>query len=247
MPHVGVQRFTTREGQEHRAQYGQRLRPVREQKTDGAARVECLQHLRLLDDLPQARHRQHREPKQHDRPEHLAHDVRALALHREQRHEDHHRDRDHEALERRRLNLQPLDRRQHRDGRRDHAVAVEHRRADQPEQTEPAPPPRRGVAPLHRAPRERLQCQDAALAVVVCPQHEDHVFQRHHEHQPPEDQREQSEHRVGRERHAVLRVQRFLEGVERRRADVAEHHAERGDHQARPGCLRGRGHTEDAQ
>ncbi|MCY1365508.1 hypothetical protein D9M69_523550 [compost metagenome] len=210
-----------------------------DQKAHRPARVERRQHLRLLQHLPEPGQAQHQEPQQHHRPEDLADHAGAFFLHHEQPDEDGHRDRDHRALQNRRLHLQALDRRQHRDGRRDQAVAVEHGRAHQAQQPDPAPHPGPGLGPRDRVARQRLQRQDAALAVVVGAQHEHHVLERHHEHQAPEDQREQAQHRVGRERHAVLGVHRFLEGIQRRGADVAEDDAQRRDHQPRPGRMCG--------
>ena len=73
----------------------------------------------------------------------------------------------------RRVDLEPLDGGEHRDGRRDGAVAIEQRRADEPDDQEAGPPGAgRGVA----GAQQRQHGDDAALAAVVGPQDQDRVF-----------------------------------------------------------------------
>ena len=67
--------------------------------------------------------------------------------------------------------------------------------------------------------------EGAALAVVVGPQDEDHVLERHDDDQRPQDQGDHAEHHLAREG-GVARMpgcggEALLEGIERAGADVA--------------------------
>jgi hypothetical protein len=124
--------------------------------------------------------------------------------------------------------LEAFHRREHGDRRRDDAVAEQERRADDAEQDHDG-----NAGPIGDAVGgdQRQQRQDAALAVVVGAQHEHDVFERDHQHQRPEDQRHDAED-VGCQRLLVAGgAQCDGQGVERAGADVAEHHAERGERQ----------------
>jgi len=75
------------------------------------------------------------------------------------------------------------------------------------------------------------QRQNATFAVVVGAQHQLHVFDRNHQHQRPENERDDA-FDVGRRRHRVAGgVERDRERVEWTGADIAEHHAKRGQGQ----------------
>ncbi len=92
-----------------------------------------------------------------------------------------------------------------------------------------------------RPPRQRHQRQRAAFALVVGPQHEGHVFDRDDEGECPHDQRQDAQY-LAAHHDAVSRrgVQRLAEGVDRAGADVAEHHAQRAEHEhAETGLFRG--------
>ena len=83
--------------------------------------------------------------------------------------------------------------------------------------------------------QQRDQRHDAALAVVVGAHRQQDVGDRDDDHHRPEDQRDDAEHvvRADRDRVRVGRVEHGLQGVDRAGADVAEHHAERADHDGR--------------
>ena len=68
---------------------------------------------------------------------------------------------------------------------------------------------------------------------IVGAQHEQHVLERHHPEQRPEDQREDAQHALGVDSHAVMPGEHLLEGVERAGADVAVDHAGGGHQQAK--------------
>ena len=72
--------------------------------------------------------------------------------------------------------------------------------------------------------RER---EDATLAFVVGAHHEAEVLDRDDHRQRPEDQRQQAEHVVRLGALGADHVQALAQRVERARADVAEHDAER--------------------
>ncbi len=73
-----------------------------------------------------------------------------------------------------------------------HRVAVKQRAGDDAEQHD------RAAALADRALRQRHQRQRSALAVIVGAQQDDDVFQRHHDDQRPQDQREHAEHGLRR-------------------------------------------------
>ena len=130
---------------------------------------------------------------------------------------------------------QALDRRQHRDRRRDHRVAVEQRGREHAEHDQAGGPsscsPRLREISASRAKR-------AALALVVGAHRDEHIFDRHDQHQRPEDQAEHAEdvQRVDRQR--VRPDEAFLHRVERRRADIAVDDADRAEHQRGQRLLR---------
>ena len=73
------------------------------------------------------------------------------------------------------------------------------------------------------------QRQNAAFAIVVGTQNEDDVFERDHRHQRPEDQRHHPQDVGGNRRGMAGGIQGDGKGVERARADIAEHDAKRGE------------------
>ena len=80
--HVGVERLGAGEREDDRADRREDVPAALAQEVERAARVERLQDRRLLDDLPDAGGREHREPEQDDRPEGAADAARAVALDR---------------------------------------------------------------------------------------------------------------------------------------------------------------------
>ncbi len=179
-----------------------------------------------LHDLDGAEDRERREPQQHDGTEQAADARRAAALDGEQRDDDAQRHRQHRAFELRIEHGQAFDRAQHRDRRRDQRVAVEQRRAEHAQRDRaPRPGVDRAVAFLD----ERHQRKNSAFAVVVGAHDHREVFHRHDDRQTPEDQRQQSEDRGLIAGPITRGGQRLLEGIQRTRADVAEHHADGAD------------------
>ncbi len=67
--HVCIECFGAGQRQHHRAQNRHPHAWVQHEELYRPERVECLQHLRPLDDAVQAKRTQHDEPQHHDRPE----------------------------------------------------------------------------------------------------------------------------------------------------------------------------------
>src|SRR5262249_1309957 len=85
---------------------------------------------------------------------------------------------------------------------------------------------RRALAMLHA--EQRHQCEDAALALIVDRHGDQHVFDRGDQEQGPDHERQHAEQLLG----TGVAVEIFEDGlqrVERARADVAEHDAERAE------------------
>ena len=119
-------------------------------------------------------------------------------------------------VEIRRHELQAFHRAQHRDRRRDHASQ---KNSAVPASAQPTSTcgPARHVTELPL--REREQREDATLALVVRSHHDHDVFQRDRDRERPEDERQHAENR-----RRVVRargLQRFLQRVQRARADVS--------------------------
>jgi hypothetical protein len=239
VPHVGVKRLGTGDGEEDRAEDDKGGVAVRRRKPQRMRWIERGEDAGCLHDVRDAGCAERHEPQQAHRPEQQAHDSGSVFLDREQRDQDPDRDRHDVGLERGGPDLQPLDRRQHADGRGEHRVAVEQRGAEHADGEQPASQAR----PIRNARvRERQQSHDAAFAPVVRAQDQRYILERHHDHQRPEDRRDAAQHVLGAQRNAVHRTERLLGGVQRAGADVAVDYAQREQCQAcrcvlRPGLL----------
>ena len=239
VPHVRVQRLGAGDREHDRGQREERDREVVEEEVQRVGRRQRLEDLGVVGDPAHAARGDGQKPDDHHRAEQPPDGRRADALEQEQHDDDRRGDRDDQVLQRRLGDLEALDRRQHRDRRRDHAVAEEQRRAEDPQrgQRELGPAPARRLL----AADQRDQRHDAALAVVVGAHHEQHVGDRDDDRHRPEDHRDDPEDAVGgdRDRVRVVRVEHRLDRVQRARADVAEHHAERTEDHGAPGGARG--------
>jgi hypothetical protein len=203
---------------------------VIDEEPDGMRRADRGQDRRLAHHPRQPRERDADEPDQGDGTEDGAHAGGSAALHEEQSGEDRDGERHDPERQRRRRHLESLDGAQHGDRRRDDAVAVEQGRAEEPEGHE-----RRGAS---RRSQQGEQREDAALATVVGPHDEGEVLDHDDQEECPEHQRENAEHVLVRRGDAVPPAEALLDGVERRRPDVAVHDAERSQHEPRqPGSV----------
>ena len=161
------------------------------------------------------------EPEEHDRTEGAADPGGPERLDGEQDEQDERRRRQHDRLQARGDLLDAFEGRQHRDRRRDRAVAVDERGAEQADGDDDRPP-------LLLDAEQGHQGDDAALPVVVDPHGEVDVLDGGDEEERPQDQRQRAEH-GRRVRMGSGVVEHGFQRVERARADVAEHHAERGE------------------
>ena len=202
---------------------------------DGVTGVEGPEHRRVAQEVIEARQGQHPEPRRHHGPEQEADGPAALPLDREQRHQDRRRQGHDVGRDRRQHDLEPLDGGEDRDGRRDHGVAEEERRPGETDDEEG-----RAEAPRDRQ-GQRQERHGPALALVVGPHDEDHVFDGHDEEDGPEHHRQDAQH--GRLGGAVPGgLQRLPERIDRARPDVAEDDAQRPEQQRAPsGVARLRG------
>ena len=173
------------------------------------------------------------EPQQHDGPEDRTDACGPERLQREQPDQDADRDRHDQVVQRRRRHLDPLDGAQHRDRGRQDTVTVKQRAAEQAA-TEQDGGRHATSAAGAAAGHQGCQRQDAALAVMVGPHHEDAVFERNDEQQRPDDQRQDTQHGVGRDVAAGC-LKDGLHRVERTGAEVAVDDAERREHRQRQG------------
>ena len=225
--HVRVERLGARHREHDRAEREKSDAAVVGEELQAVQRIQRGENARFFRDFPQAQAADRHEPDAHDRAERRADSSRAKALYSEQHEQDHHGHRHDHALERRRDDVQAFDRAKHGDHRCDHAVAVEQRRAEEPESDEDDAPPRPRPALLLQEQRE--QRENAALAAVVGAHDEHEVLHGDDEHEQPHDQRQHAVH-VGRGRRnrVLLRRETLLQRVERARPDVAVDDAERG-------------------
>ncbi|MET4792977.1 hypothetical protein ABIF64_005155 [Bradyrhizobium japonicum] len=227
MAEIGVERLAARHCKEHGAERHQADRAVRQQELQCVIGIDCRQHRRIVGDVHGADQRKNGEPDHHHRPEGRGHQRRPLALDCEQQHQDDDGERYDIVLEGGGHELQTLDRRQHRDGRRDHGIADEHGGADHAErEQEPASPPERALAERHQ--RER-----ATLPVIVGAQQQQDVFGGDDDKERPKNQRKHAEHHDPRDRLAMGRgLDRLVERVQRRGADIAEDNTDASERQA---------------
>ena len=95
-----------------------------------------------------------------------------------------------------------------------------------PEEQTSADDPDNAQGIAHRGSGRDALCQcherqNAALATVVGPHHQDDVFDCDHQHQSPENQRKDPEHLGGSDGHVLEKFQAGFERIERAGADVA--------------------------
>jgi hypothetical protein len=225
MPEVGIERLGSGDREEHGTERNKPDHSVMKHECDGQHGIERQQDFGMLHDRNNGSDRDHAEPDAHHRSE-KRRNIRGTArLGREQREQDQHGERHHIRLERRGDELDAFDRRKHRQRRRDHGVAIEQRAAHDPEQHDGA-----GTV-ADRALRQRHQGQRAALAVVVRAKQDQHIFQRHHDNQRPQDQRDHPKDclRFDDAGGPAGRNHGFPQRVERAGADIAIDDADAAD------------------
>ena len=223
MPHVGIERLGPGYAKKHPAEDQKSLQSAPRQIVEAVTRIDGRKHRWVLHDAIDAERRDRGEPEEHDRAERAADRGRPERLRREQREQDHGRRRQHVGLQGRRDLLHAFQRREHRNRRRDRAVAINERRAEEAYRYDERPL-------MLLDAEQRHQRDDAAFAVVVDAHGDIDVLDRRDQEQRPQDQRQGAERR---RRIGGLTgvVKHGLQRIERARADVAEHHAERREPQ----------------
>ena len=228
MAHVGVERLGAGGGEEAAAQdHDARMVVGAQQKADAAQRVEAQQHRGMLEDKEQARAAQEQEPQRHDGAKGATDLGRADALHQEEHDDDGERDGDNAALivtehgVDRRDGAQALDGRGNGNGRRQDAVGEQRGTAQHGGDDEPL------AATLDQA----VQSEDAALAVVVGTQRDQHVLDGRQQRDRPHDKGERTEHELLRDASdAAVAGNERLGYIHGAGADIAVHHAQRDEH-----------------
>ena len=228
MAHVGIERLGTGGGQEAAAQdHDARMVVGAQQKADATQRVEAQKHRGILEDKEQTRTAQEQKPQRHDGAKGVANLGRADALHQEERDDDGERDGDNAALVvtehgvDRRNGAQALDGRGHGNGRRQDTVGEQCRAAQHGGDDKP----------LAAALDQAVQGKDAALAVVVGAQRDQHVLDGRQQRDRPHDKGERAEHELLRDASdAAVAGNERLGYIHGAGADIAVHHAQRDEH-----------------
>jgi hypothetical protein len=229
MAHIGIQRLAARHRQ-HDSTQRNKGDPGRVQEHQKRVPgIDGGQDARSVEKRHKAESAQHGEPQQHDGTEQSSYAVCAAILQQEKADQDHQGQRHHQRREGLALHFQTFHRRQHGDGGRQHAVAEEQRQADDRADADSGLDSSRHSG---RAMRQRRQRQGAALAVIVGAHDDEDVFDRHHQNQRPENHGERAHHRDMVGQSALGGQHRGAQGIERRGADIAEHHAQRAQHQS---------------
>ena len=113
---------------------------------------------------------------------------------------------------------------------RDHRVAVEQAGREHAEHDQR----RRPLLVPEVARDQRQQARTSRLRRLIVGAHRDeHIFDRHDQHQRPEDEAQHAEDVQPVDRQRMRAEEAFLHRVERRRADIAIDDADRAEHQLR--------------
>ena len=231
MAKIGIKRLGPRHGQKHRAQHYGCQAGVFPQEPHAPHGVECSQHGRVFDDVPQPDAAQHNEPKGGDRPKPKGDVGRALSLHGKQRNQNSQGDRHDPRHKFRHDQSCPLDRRKHRNGGCDHRIAEEQRRPGNAE----AQDNQRTAA--HGLPSQHVQRQNPTFAPVIGAQQDKDVFDGHDQDQRPDQLRQLAQNMGGLDCVARDRLDRFAKGIDRAGADVAVNHTNGAPNQRRGGLF----------
>ena len=225
--HVGVERFRPGNRQHHRTEADEAAPTVVGGEIEAVIGIERAQNGWVLRNLIQPGGGQYGKPQQHYRAEQSADVLCAFTLDGKQQQQHRQRNRQHPMRQRRADNRQPLCGGEHGNGRGNDGVAEKQSGADQPRHRDQ--PGRFALQVLHGLLHQN---HHAAFAFVVGMEDKNHIFQRHHQNQRPDNQRYKTED--ARFAHPHMRGQKgFFQGVKRAGADVAVNDAERGQHHRR--------------
>ena len=235
VPQVGIQGLGPCHTQHHRAQDDEGRARLVHDEAHRIVGADGPQHGGVLDDVADTQHPQHQKPQQGDRPEELADAGSAPLLHHKQQEQDHQGDRDHVFAEMRGHDLHALHRRQHGNRRGDDTIAIKEAGAEDAQQQQHLA--QFGLV-FHRLGCQRQHRHQAAFAVVVGAQHQQHVFDRDDDRQRPDKDRQDAVDILRRKRH-VAGTKDLLDGIQDTGSDVAIDNADgtkRKSWQGRFGC-----------
>ena len=125
MPKVGVEGFSTGDGEKHGPKSQEPNQPVAREKRYAVDRTECLQHGDVLGNVPESGGGDGQKPDERDWTKERGNTGCASRLHREQGDENKHRQRHHIKLKAGSCDFEAFNCRQHRDCRREHGIAIE--------------------------------------------------------------------------------------------------------------------------
>lgn len=222
MPHIGVQRFATRDAQHHRTQNdegGTGVVPHEAQRVMGA---DGPQNGRIGDNVRHPQCRNAGKPHQGDRSEELANAAGAVFLHREQCKQNDQGQRNNVFFEGGRHHFQAFHGRKHRNRRGDHTIAIKQtgaKYANNQQYTAQLGPV------FDRLRGQREHGHQAALAVIVRTQHQGHVLDGHDHRQGPDKNRQNAVNVVRRQGHVAV-GEDFFDSVQNTGADVAVNNAD---------------------
>ncbi len=229
--HVGIERFGARDREEHGTEDEKAQESMGEEEYEAASRIEGEKHTRRIVNVQQAEKSDHAEKDCHDRPEKGSDPCRSVALNCEERNENHDRERQDVIAEDGRCDVQAFQGRKHGDRGRDDRVSGEERRPGNAEEENGCGAPTEGrLSQCH-------QRKNAALALIVGTHQEENVFRRHDEVERPEQKRHCPDDVLLAGGFEARVKQRFVQGVERARADVAIDDANGAEGQGRQACL----------
>ena len=219
VPEVSVEGLRARHRQHDRSHHRPRPPASCGQEPQPVKRIQSLQDLRTRRDLHKTQRRQYQKPHQHHRPKNPAQPTRAETLDREKHTQNPYRQWNRIITPRRVHACQPLHRTQNRNRWGYRSVSKEQRRTNHQQTSQPSTAQNTTRMP---SKNPRHQCKNPALAVIIHPHDQQHIFYPHHQKKSPNDQRRHPQSGLGsRETH------RDLIRIQRTRADIPKHNAQR--------------------
>ena len=187
MPHIRIQGLRTGGTQEYASQDQKPGFVVgADQNIYGIIGIQGPQNRKIAKGQPNPRQSQKQKPQHHDRPEHFANGTGPASLNHKQSADDRQRDHYHKVLPAAQHTVHDFDASQTFHGRRDghrggkdtvgqHGTAADHGGDDQP---------------FPAVTDQAVKRKDAAFAVIVGPQRNQHMLDRRQQCDSPDDQRQ---------------------------------------------------------
>ena len=216
MTHIGIERLDSRDRQGDRAKQHERQQRMAHHELRRIERVDRRQHLRIANDCSHTKCRNRSKPEHHDGAKDMPDLARAKPLGQKQDRQNRQCNVVLEARDTRHHHREPFDRRQHRNARRQNPISRKQRDREHADRNHNDAMPLLHVPQCKYAQRKR-----AALPLIVGPHDHQDVLDRDHQHQRPDEQREETEHLVPICTEAKDIVEGSLKRVQRTRADIA--------------------------